>query len=359
MTHAPEEHDELKGLDGLWESALAHGRAPLSAALLRFVRNFPTIAAYNAAMIGIQRPGSRYVLTARQWRDRFGRQVVPGANPLVILKPFGPVEFVYDVSDVEGDPLPAEVLDPFASSGPVTDEGLTRFALGLPVSGIAYAESQQGPTAAGHIVRLSEPRKKRMGNAEKVILFDLVVNRSLDANAKFATVAHELGHLYCGHLGELTRDASTEDDRAGKGRAVVIKDRSSLPHEVQEFEAEAVSWLVCGRIGVTSPAGEYLGNLLAGSEPPPVSFEAILSAVRRVESLGHGTAQLGVTLRDDRPALFAPHAFGQHSAGQHSAGQRAAPDTALPRWQSFTAAALQDNHPTVDVSRSRGRTQTR
>ncbi len=317
MTHTPDD-DALKGLDGLWESALAHGRAPLSAELLRFVRSFPTIAAYNAALIGIQRPGSRFVLTAREWRTRFGRRVMPGANPLVILKRFGPVEFVYDVSDVEGDPLPGEIVDPFGSSGPVTDEGLTRFARTLPAFGIAYAESHRGPGSAGSITRLGEPRTTMDGNTSRQIHSDLVVNRSLDANAKFATVAHELGHLYCGHLGELTRAETTSDNRTGNAHKVDVKDRSTLPHQVREFEAEAVSWLVCGRVGVTSPAGEYLGGLLAGAEPPPVSLEHVLGAVRRVESLGNGTQHLGVTLRDDRATLFTPHAFGQRAAELHT-----------------------------------------
>lgn len=327
MKRTPDEHEELTGLDELWEAALTRGRAPLSADLLEFVRGFPTIAPYNAALIGIQRPGSRFALPAREWRKRYGRRIRPGANPLVILKPFGPVEFVYDVSDVDGDPLPKEIIDPFASSGPVTEEGFARFVRALPAAGIAFAQGERGPESAGVLERLRTPRTERVGTADHEILFHLVVNRDHDVNARFATVAHELGHLYCGHLGELTRPASHAGGSAVQARTVVVKDRSSLEHATRECEAEAVSWLVCGRIGINSSAGDYLGDLLGGaSKTPPVSLEAILGAVRRVESLGHGAERLGVTVRDDSLTLFSPRAAG-HSAQtpvQPQAGTRPA-----------------------------------
>lgn len=332
MQRTPEEHEELKGLDELWESALNRGRAPLPAELLKFVRNFPTIAPYNAALIGIQRPGSRFALTARDWWKRYRRSIRPGANPLVVLKPFGPVKFVYDVSDVDGDPLPKEITDPFASSGPVTEEGFARFVRTLPAAGIAFAQGERAPASAGFIERLRTPRTERIDGTDREIRFHLVINRDYDVNAQFATVAHELGHLYCGHVGELTRHTAKADGNAAQARTVVVKDRSSLEPETRECEAEAVSWLVCGRIGVESPAGDYLGGLLAGaSETPPVSLEAILGAVRRVESLGHGAERLGVTLRDDRLTLFSTRADGPSTrTGGPSARSRTRPSTATP-----------------------------
>ncbi|GAA4808853.1 hypothetical protein [Tomitella cavernea] len=304
MSTTDEEPDERKGLDALWESALAHGRAPLSADLLQFVRGMPSIAPYNAALIGVQRPGSRFVLTARAWRKRFGRRVAPGANPLVILKPFGPVQFVYDVADVEGEPLPDEIISPFAASGPVTEDGFARFTRALPSAGIAYAESQHGPASAGALARLGTPRRRRVGDTDTELAYEMVVNRALDVNAKFATVAHELGHLYCGHLGAVAPPV-TVDRRGIRTRPKdVVKDRSHLGHAAMEYEAESVSWLVCGRVGVDTPSAEYLGGLPQDGSESKVSLEAILGAVHRVESLGGGAEKLGAMIRVDAPALF-------------------------------------------------------
>jgi hypothetical protein len=45
-------------------------------------------------------------MTARDWWTRFGRRPKPHARPLIILRSFGPVDFVYDVLDTEGKALP-------------------------------------------------------------------------------------------------------------------------------------------------------------------------------------------------------------------------------------------------------------
>ena len=58
-------------------------------------------------------------MTPGQWRVRFGRTVNPKARPLVILAPMGPVAFVYDFADTEGEKLPRELEQPFETSGHV------------------------------------------------------------------------------------------------------------------------------------------------------------------------------------------------------------------------------------------------
>lgn len=59
----------------------------------------PLISPYNAMLVHMQRPGSRYVATAERWKT-MGAKIREGANPLIILRPFGPVEFVYEESDI-------------------------------------------------------------------------------------------------------------------------------------------------------------------------------------------------------------------------------------------------------------------
>src|SRR5207248_2515192 len=51
---------------------------------------------FNAMLIRVQRPGALAVASRRRWQE-FGRIVAPDAVPIVILQPFGPVQFVYDV----------------------------------------------------------------------------------------------------------------------------------------------------------------------------------------------------------------------------------------------------------------------
>lgn len=96
------------------------------------------------------------------------------------------------------------------------------------------------------------------------------VNANHDLPTRFATLAHELGHIYCGHLGgEL------------KGR---WPDRSALSYEIRELEAEAVAWLVCQRTGVVSRADAYLASLVTEERIGQVSIFTIFEAANRVEA---------------------------------------------------------------------------
>ena len=73
------------------------------------------------------------------------------------------------------------------------------------------------------------------------------VNRNHSPNVQFATLAHELGHLFLGHL--------------GPDKVLNVPARQSMGHRHIELEAESVSFLVCSRNGVTSKAETYLAVL--------------------------------------------------------------------------------------------------
>ena len=87
---------------------------------------------------------------------------------------------------------------------------------------------------------------------------------------RFATLSHELGQVYCGHVGP---------DRKGRW-----PDRQSLPTVLCEAEAEAVAWLVCQRNGVQARSREYLSSLIAQVDVQAVILYAIFEAANRVES---------------------------------------------------------------------------
>lgn len=289
--------EELKALDELYSEAAEFAAGPPLPELLEFVRSAPRLGAYNAALVRIQRSGCTFVASAAEWRSKYSRDIVPGARPLVILWPFGPVRFVFDVSDTEGEPLPDGILNPFASAGPITEEGFSELSRVLARAGVAYGESDDGPGNAGVISRLSPPRRESFGRDIVEQHYSIVINRNLDVNAKLATVMHELGHLFCGHLGPAADIQNAPD----KG----VPDRSGCTEEVREFEAESVSWVLCGRLGVDTPSGRYLGNYLENSgDLPDVSAEVIFRAVKRVEAILGDREELGPLLRDDVPRLF-------------------------------------------------------
>ena len=102
-------------------------------------------------LLHVQKPGSQYVTTAADWAENYGRSPKPGARPLVILRPFGPVAFVYELNDTEGKPLPQPVEDPFVANGEVIPMRLNDFIERAYYEGIIVSKQNYGTDYAGQV----------------------------------------------------------------------------------------------------------------------------------------------------------------------------------------------------------------
>ena len=103
--------------------------------------------------------------------------------------------------------------------------------------------------------------------------FELELAAQRSPEEQYATLVHELGHLYCGHLGTLN--------------PTWWPDRLGLSGETEEFEAESVSYLVCKRKGLDTPAAKYLSDFYYRyGEVPPISVECIMKAAGLIERMG-------------------------------------------------------------------------
>ena len=100
-------------IDKLYEDVISYRSTAQFDKMLNFITKFRHMAPYNAMLVYIQKPGSEFVTSAKEWRVRYNRIVKPDAIPLVILQPFGPVTFVYEYNDTVGDPFPDSVVEPF------------------------------------------------------------------------------------------------------------------------------------------------------------------------------------------------------------------------------------------------------
>lgn len=268
-------HDakSIAALDELFHEVGTYRTSRDFGELFNFIKKFPRLAPFNAFLIHVQKPGSRYVATAPEWRQKFNRRIRPGARPLVILQPFGPVRFVFELGDTDGpDPFPEELLRPFRTGGTLSASALEQLLANLPCDGVALHEADNGTDSAGWI-EIAEGRRVQHAGSERVrVLYHLVVNGNHSPEEQFATIVHELGHLYCGHLG--TSDMGWWPDRRWTAA------------DVREFEAESVAWLVCERAGLLNPSAAYLSRYLRDNDKvPPVSLEQILKATRMVERM--------------------------------------------------------------------------
>lgn len=253
--------------------------------LLDFIAKFRFYAPYNAMLIHMQLPGATYVATPSRWFGDYGRRIKQGARPLVILRPMGPVMFVYDVKDTDpiqgAPPLPKEVTAPFeVRSGRIGSE-LDRTLDNASRDGIQVVPREAGTQSAGQIGPASGGRflyrtiksGKKKDTRRIPVRYEILLNLEHSNEAKYVSLVHELGHLYCGHLG-------TPNPRWWP-------DRRNLGATVNEFEAESVCYLVCARLGLDNPSEQYLAAYIDRSaETPAISLDCVMKAAGLIEEMG-------------------------------------------------------------------------
>ncbi len=280
-----------KALDQLFVYTMRYRSREGYRRLLEFVARFRVYSPYNAMLIYTQLPGAGYTAPPGRWLREYRRRIKADARPIVILQPGGPVLFVFDVADTEtlpdAPPLPREVTHPFeVHRGAVESE--LEVTIGNAVrDGIRVSTKQFGPQSAGSIryaitsasqdfLKRKFPRQELVGVP---VRYELSLNNNLSRAAQYATLVHELAHLYCGHLG--TSNPAWWPDRQG------------LPLNCKEFEAESVCWLVCERLGIENPSDAYLhAHLESCGKVPPISLELVMAASGLIQAMGKGRLPL-------------------------------------------------------------------
>lgn len=256
--------------------------------MLNFCAHFKNLAPYNAWMAQLQMPGARYILSEKEWKERYNRLLYSHARPIIILVPFGPISMVFDIGDTYAKPdydfwghdksrteqdILNELEAPYATRGTISRETLNHLLDNLAYSGIAIKSFVAAPEF-GEEIRLSHEEKITFNISGKELIKDCDYLISINSKAKtgelFASTCHELGHLFCHHL--------LEPYRKWQPRL--------LSHAQEEFEAETVSWLICERMGVENPSEHYLARFTAeDGTVPEVSVNHILLAVNEIEHM--------------------------------------------------------------------------
>jgi hypothetical protein len=278
-----------RALDELFCFARQYRTSESYKALMRFVVTFPSYSPYNAMLVRTQMAGATFVAPAYRWGRDFGRLVKPNARPLVILQPMGPVMFVFDVSDTEptedARPLPPEVEKPFEVRGGRIGEQWPRTLENAKRDGVRILPRKEGSQSGGSIRTVADrglppmifyAGKTAEGKPKEVVIpvhYDLLYNEDASKESRYATLVHELAHLYCGHLG--TPNEKWWPDRRG------------LDVQVEEFEAESVSYLVCRRLGLETPSEQYLTGYFSNfEEVPNISIDLVMKTAGLIEQMG-------------------------------------------------------------------------
>lgn len=272
-TGSPKSQREIhrKALDDLISRALAYRMGPELKALFDFIKRFPHLAPYNAMLLHVQNPGIGYALQARFWERDYRRRVRPGARPYMILQTMGPVAFVFELSDTEPidpavDLVPEIVQNPFPAKGQPPIGATKNLVAACLQIGIEVETRDRGTILAGSIQRFTNRTPE----------FHILLNSKHTEAQQLGTLAHELGHAFCGHL--------------GASAAGFWSDRRCVSKVTREFEAEAVAYLVTDRLNLDIGSVQYLAGYLSDNRPlPDFSLDAILKAVGKIEEMLRGS----------------------------------------------------------------------
>lgn len=210
----------------------------------------------NQLLIAAQRPDASRVAGYKRWAE-LGRQVRRGERGIAILAPCvakskddpdAPptvrgfrTTFVFDISQTDGPALPEVRPQLLTGEGP---SGLWN-SLAQLVAAEGYALALEPPSITGANGETSW--------SERTVR----VRPDLSPAARCKTLAHELGHIRCGHF-----------ERRPEG----------LTREVAEVEAESVAYVVLAAVDVD--AGEYSAPYVAGWGGS--SVEAVKECAQRV-----------------------------------------------------------------------------
>ncbi len=230
--------------------------------LFDFIVRLREFAPFNAMLLHIQKPGLTHAATARDWWRRFRRVPKTGARPLLVLRTMGPVDFVFDILDTEGAEVPPDAFA-FPTFGNLSEVRFVQLIASVAREKIEIVELDAGDAQAGWIRLLARSKSDTGKN-----FYRLGYNRNHPPPTRFVTVAHELAHLYLGHLG------------ADRGRRV--PDRSQTYHALQEVEAECTAYLVAKRNGAKPRSESYLAKYQGAFEH--LNLHAVMRAANAVET---------------------------------------------------------------------------
>jgi IrrE N-terminal-like domain len=188
------------------------------------------------------------------------------------------VALVYDVMDTEGKELPQDV-SAFYAHGPIGEPEIVYFRDRTSRRNIQWDDLDAGDGNAGSIRYVKRATKDGERNS-----YRMLVNRNHSPAVRFATLAHELAHLFLGHL--------------GLDEALHIPARSAPDHRQRELEAESVAFIACQRNSVSSKSGTYLKAFVdQDTTTDDLDIYRIMWAAGQIETL----LGLGARTAFDRP----------------------------------------------------------
>jgi len=236
---------------------------------------FPNYSTFNGLLLYLQNPLATYVATARTWAHKYNRQPKRNAKPLVILAPMAPILFLFDIQDTEGTPVPSALLRPREIDGQQLGKFYATTLHNAAIHGISVYETALNSHEIDAASRITPAVRKKYQNLNlpKDTCYLIFIDKTLTLEDRYAALTHELGHIFCSHLGI--------DQHAW------WPERGDLNVRGEKIEADSVAYLVCQRNGLRADSEHFLLQASeAHQEIPPFSMNAVTQAVSYIEDMG-------------------------------------------------------------------------
>lgn len=224
---------------------------------------------YNIALVFAQNPKVSF-FGSRSFYRKFGRYVNIDARPYVIVKPFGPTDFVYDINDTHGDNDMDKIIKSFdinSTTGDIEKSLVDKLAHRIYSRGIYIYFDAIRRDVVGKTMKFDND-------------FTISINRILDDNAKFVAMIRELAHIMLGHLGAM--EIASFNKKRKKLVKYEVKARE-VSKNAMEFEAESVSYIICYKYGLKPNSAEYLAKYI--QDTLMVDTGLIIKVANAIETL--------------------------------------------------------------------------
>lgn len=242
-------------------------------------------SAFNNTLVFIQKPSCFYYATKSEWKQRFNREIKTFARPLLILFPFAPVEFVYDLEDTNGDPLPENFIYWWREKrGDISKNTLDNLMSLCNELNIKTAIASSEYIEHYDHKAFGVASKYKLSNERKIELHPRYEDPDLLQEA-FGVLVHEIAHHLLGHLGNFSVFVQVRD----KNQEVVIAtENRNNDRRDREAEAELTAWFVFAKWGAKKRSSEYLAHWSTEQGAKEVRLNEVCKAADNIYKMSRG-----------------------------------------------------------------------
>ena len=171
--------------------------------------------------------------------------------------------------------MPAARVQPQATPPQPLNKIYTNTRHNCAVHGIAVHETALDHGTTGTASRITPALRKQYQNLglQHDTSYLILIDKTQTMEDRYSLLVHELGHIFCSHL--------------GIDRHAWWPERDDLNIQGEEIESDAVAYLVCERLGLAVGAARHLANYVAmNHQLPAFSLNAVLQSVSYLEDMG-------------------------------------------------------------------------